>query len=232
MRPATPRIERRWRASAQVTPGLRSHNTCAQRNRPQWSNVTPSYGRQRGTQFALGRSRPIHGSRTLSDLTEQEAKKVEEEERLNADVIYEVIRRQGIKELRRPVSALMWSGLAAGLAMSLSAIAEGVLRSHLPDAPWRPLLTRLGYPVGFLVVILGAQQLYTENTLMPVVPVLAHKVAGTLRRMLQLWAVVFLANIVGAAIMAFVMARTNLLEAEVRSALSAIANEAMSPGPV
>src|SRR5690349_19344140 len=177
----------------------------------------------------FGRSRPIDGSRKLSDLTEQEAKKVEEEERLNADVIYEVIRRQGIQELRRPVSALMWSGLAAGLAMSLSTIAEGVLRSHLPDAPWRPLLTRLGYPVGFLVVILGAQQLYTENTLMPVVPVLAHKVAGTLRRMLQLWAVVFLANIVGAAIMAFVMARTNLLEVEVRSALSAIANEAMSP---
>jgi formate-nitrite transporter family protein len=143
-----------------------------------------------------------------------------------------VIRRQGQSELERPLSALAWSGLAAGLAMALSLMAEGVLRSHLPDASWRPLITKLGYPVGFLVVVLGSQQLYTENTLMPVVPVLANKEPGSFKKMLALWTVVFIANIVGAAIMAMILARTILFDEPVRAAFAAISREAMAPGAI
>ena len=143
-----------------------------------------------------------------------------------------MIRRQGESELERPLSALAWSGLAAGLAMALSLMTEGVLRSHLPDASWRPLITKLGYPVGFLAVILGSQQLYTENTLMPVVPVLAKKKPGAFKKMLALWTVVFVANIVGTAVMAIVLARTVLLDEPVRTAIAAIAREAMAPGAI
>src|SRR4051794_37123323 len=149
---------------------------------------------------------------------------------MSAEVTYEVIRRQGEKEIERPMSALAWSGLAAGLSMALSLVAEGVLRSHLPDAPWRPLLTKLGYAVGFLVVILGSQQLYTENTLMPVVPVLARRSRRLFGRMLGLWGVVFIANLVGTAVMAWVMARTTLFEPSGREAFAAISREVMSPG--
>jgi formate/nitrite transporter FocA (FNT family) len=116
--------------------------------------------------------------------------------------------------------------------MALSLITEGVLRSHLPDAPWRPLIVKFGYPVGFLVVILGSQQLYTENTLLPVVPVLAKKEPGAFKKMLALWAVVFVANMVGAAIMAIVLARTVLFDEPVRAAFAAIAREAMAPGMI
>ena len=45
---------------------------------------------------------------------------------------------------------------------------------HLPDAPWRGLVTALGYPVGFLMVVLARQQLFTENTITVVLPVMAE----------------------------------------------------------
>src|ERR671938_829055 len=82
----------------------------------------------------------------------------EERTAVPAKVVHEAVRLEGEEELRRPSSALAWSGLAAGLSMGLSLVADGVLRARLPDLPWRPLVSRLGYTVGYLVVILGRQQ--------------------------------------------------------------------------
>ena len=62
-------------------------------------------------------------------------------------MVYETIRREGEEELRRPVAALWWLALAAGLSMGFSFIAEGPLMAHLPDAPWRPSIARAGYCV-------------------------------------------------------------------------------------
>jgi len=59
--------------------------------------------------------------------------------------------------------------------MGASLIAEGLLDSYLPDAPWRPLVSKFGYSIGFLVVILGRHQLFTENTLTPILPLLQDK---------------------------------------------------------
>ncbi|HLM68723.1 MAG TPA: formate/nitrite transporter family protein, partial [Longimicrobium sp.] len=98
-------------------------------------------------------------------LSEDEEKQAEEEQSLDARTTHEIIRRQGEHELTRTNAALAWSGLAAGLAMGFSLVAQGILREYLPDAHWRPLVTSLGYSVGFLIVILGSQQLFTENTL-------------------------------------------------------------------
>jgi formate/nitrite transporter FocA (FNT family) len=90
-------------------------------------------------------------------------------------VVYETIRREGEEELHRKVSSLWWSGLAAGLSMGFSFIAEGLLMAHLPDTPWRLLVSGAGYSVGFLIVVLGRQQLFTENTLTVFLPVLLDK---------------------------------------------------------
>jgi formate/nitrite transporter FocA (FNT family) len=116
---------------------------------------------------------------------------------VGAHVIHEAIKREGEEELERPASGLFWSGLAAGLSMGFSLAAAGLLHAHLPYTAWRPLVTHLGYTVGFLVVILGRQQLFTENTLTPVLPLLAGTGAGTLGRVARLWAVVLAANLLG-----------------------------------
>jgi formate-nitrite transporter family protein len=153
--------------------------------------------------------------------------KAREEESLNASITYEVVRREGEKELERSTPALAWSAIAGGLAMGFSFLAEGLLRSHLPETDWRPLIVKLGYPLGFLIITLASQQLFTENTVTAVVPLLAKKTRAMFLNVTRLWAVILAANIVGSLLFAIVLAKTSLVDAGVQQALSDIAREAV-----
>ena len=164
------------------------------------------------------------------DLSEKEDKKADEEQSLSADVTHEVIRREGEEELKRSTSALAWSGLAAGLAMGFSLVGEGVLKAHLPDSEWSPLVAKLGYSFGFLIVILGSQQLFTENTLTVIVPLMARRTGEMFVDVARLWSVVLLANLVGALLFAFVIGRTELFGPEVHNAFAAIGAKAVASG--
>ena len=90
----------------------------------------------------------LSAASSLSDVSDSEREIIAAHSRPNAALIHEMIRAEGEAELERPVTGLLLSGLAAGLAMGLSLITEGLLRSHLPDAPWRDLVSKLGYSVG------------------------------------------------------------------------------------
>jgi formate/nitrite transporter FocA (FNT family) len=104
---------------------------------------------------------------------------------------------------------------------------QGMLQAHLPDAEWRPLIVRFGYSIGFLAVIAGSQQLFTENTLTPVVPLLSRKSGVTIGQVLRLWAVVFVANIVGTLLFALAAAFTPTFGPEIKSAFAALGTEAV-----
>ena len=104
------------------------------------------------------------------ELTEREKEEAQERTSVSATVVHETVRYDGEEELHRPVSALAWSGLAAGMSMGFSLVAMALFRAYLPDRPWRPLVVRLGYPMGFLIVIIARQQLFTENTLTAIIP--------------------------------------------------------------
>src|SRR3712207_4167985 len=121
---------------------------------------------------------------------DSEQKEAEERSAPSGKVVYQAIMKEGEGELKRPSSALFWSGLAAGLSMGFSMIAEGLLHAYLPEAPWRPLVSKLGYSVGFLIVILGRQQLFTENTLTPILPLLQKREGATAGNVARLWGVV------------------------------------------
>jgi formate-nitrite transporter family protein len=154
--------------------------------------------------------------------TRVEKKQVEERVAIGAHVVYETIRREGEEELHRTPSALAWSALAAGLSMGFSFIAEGLLMARLPDQPWRPLITRAGYCVGFLFVILGRQQLFTENTLTVVLPLLLRKDLSTLLRMLRLWGVVLAANLVGTFLFALCVGKIGVFDVHTQQCLTQI----------
>ncbi len=163
------------------------------------------------------RAEPIPSESTIS--TRTEAKQVEERLAIGPNVVYETIRRQGDEELQRPASALAWSALAAGLSMGFSFIAEALLMAHLPDRPWRPLISRFGYSIGFLIVILGRQQLFTENTLTVILPLLLRKNMATLWRVLRLWGIVLSINLVGTFLIALCLARITLFDASTHAAM-------------
>lgn len=154
--------------------------------------------------------------------TAKEKKQVEERIAIGANVVYETVRREGEDELKRPNAALAWSAFAAGLSMGFSFMAEALLTAYVPASSWRPLITRLGYSVGFLIVILGRQQLFTENTLTVILPVLIQKNRKTLLQVLRLWAVVLSANLFGTFLFALCIARVQIFDGAVHQAFTDI----------
>lgn len=156
-------------------------------------------------------------------LNPSEIKDVERRSAPRAVVVYETVRAEGDWELSRPNAELAWSATAAGMSMGFSFIAEAILAARLPEAEWTPLISKFGYSIGFLIVILGRQQLFTENTLTPVLPFLKNKTVSIFANLMRLWGIVLAFNIVGATGMAFFMAKTNIFDPEVHRQLDEIA---------
>src|SRR3954469_18282558 len=130
------------------------------------------------------------------DLSDKERDDVTELAAPRSPVIYEVVRRQGEEELRRPLGSLFWSGIAAGVTIMASVIAEGALHHKLPaEAAWREPVSEAGYSLGFLMVILGRMQLFTEQTIVAVLPVMAAPSWKSLGGTARLWGVVLFANL-------------------------------------
>lgn len=161
------------------------------------------------------------------DLSEEERADVGERSAPRAAVVYEAIREEGEHELRRNVSSLAWSGLAAGLSMGFSFVAEGLLNAHISNMRWRPLVSKFGYSAGFLIVVLGRQQLFTENTLTVILPLLQRQSPAMLARVLRLWAVVLAANLLGALVFAWTVGHTEVFDTETRAAFAEIGWRAM-----
>jgi len=156
---------------------------------------------------------------------EPHSREVEKHTNVRLEVVHAAVVRNGERELCRSSSALAWSGLAAGLSMGFSFIAEGVLQATLPAAPWRMLAVRFGYVFGFLVVILARQQLFTENTLTGFLPLLKRRNWATARQVARLWAVVLVTNLAGAHIVAWVLGNTTAFPVQVQTAFAQIARE-------
>jgi formate/nitrite transporter FocA (FNT family) len=163
-------------------------------------------------------------------LTDREREKVEERTAPRAVVVHEIVRQEGEEELSRPFSALACSGLAAGLSMGFSMVAEGLLQAGLPESPWRPLLASFGYALGFLIVILGRQQLFTESTLTAMLPVLYRRDRASVAGLARVWGVVFVANIIGTVIFAFVVAKGEPFRPEAQAAFLELGRHALEGG--
>jgi formate-nitrite transporter family protein len=130
---------------------------------------------------------------------------------MGALVIHEIVREQGEAELERSFSGLAWSGIAAGLSIGFSFLVQATLQARLPDTPWRPLIAGFGYSVGFLIVILGRQQLFTETTLTAVIPALTRRNVRTTLLMLRVWAIVLTANLAATWVFAAISARPGII---------------------
>ncbi len=173
---------------------------------------------------------PAPAHETPENFSEEDVEDIEERSRLRAPMIYEVVRREGEEEMGRPLTSLWWSGVAAGLSISFSLLVEGVLKLQLPKGPWQPLLISLGYPVGFLIVVLARQQLFTENTITAVLPLAAKFTLANFLRLGRLWAIVFAANMVGTLAAAAFCTFSPAVAPQLRDAMLEISREMMQNG--
>lgn len=161
---------------------------------------------------------------------EEKQEQAKDHQRLSAITVFETIRLEGDEELKRPVISLWWSGIAAGLALSTSVLAEAILYRVLAGNPAREVIAALGYALGFVLVILARLQLFTENTLSVVLPVLAKPSADNLWRSARLWAVVFVANLVGTFVTAFISLKLGTTSPENTAAMLEVSRKVLENG--
>ncbi|EMC3941768.1 formate/nitrite transporter family protein [Acinetobacter baumannii] len=162
-------------------------------------------------------------------LSWREKMAVEEHEKLSPRLVYEIIRRDGAEELDRPIAALIFSGIAAGLVISFSFVFKAIIASYIPtDAIWTDLITNFGYTIGFLIAILGHMQLFTENTITTVVPLFKPFTLDKLRAVGRLWGIVILCNIIGTALASLFFLTTDLFTPNIDKALDELAHHVAS----
>lgn len=161
-------------------------------------------------------------------MTEEEKteKAIGEASKLDAKTVYEVIRRDGEEELERPAGSLFWSGVSAGIVISFSVLAEAIFRTFLPDAPYSYLIENLGYSLGFVVVIIGRMQLFTENTITTVLPFLQRPSWKILNQIALLWGIVLFANVVGAFVIATFYAHSGAISGDILTAFGDLSHHA------
>lgn len=156
---------------------------------------------------------------------------VEDLKAANPHDLHRIVREEGDEELARPFAALFWSGLAAGLAINTSLIAEAALHRDLPDTPWRDLVVSLGYPIGFVIVILGRLQLFTESTVTAMLPLVTRPSREAAVRTLRLWAIVLGANLAGTCIAALLIHLGVLGDAALRDSAIAVSERILTLDP-
>ncbi len=169
---------------------------------------------------------------TEKPLTQGERNAVAENGRLSALTVYSIILREGEEELDRPKASLWWSGVAAGIGISTSILTEGVIRASIgSDNPYLAILESLGYAFGFLLVILSRLQLFTENTITVILPILANPTRKLLTQTARLWAIVFAANMAGTFFISMTSIHGGILSQEVLDAILEISrhNAELSP---
>ncbi|SDB62896.1 formate/nitrite transporter family protein [Pseudomonas sp. NFACC13-1] len=168
-----------------------------------------------------------HKDGKTPDLSAQEQHEVDRNQPPRAAVLHEIIRTQGDLELERSIAALWWSALAAGLTMGLSLMAMGLLSSRLPDHEGFKVIASFGYCAGFLAVILARQQLFTENTLTAVLPIMSKPTLGNFGRLLRLWGVVLVGNLCGTLLVAYVMLHLPIFDPRTDQAFLEIGRKVM-----
>jgi formate-nitrite transporter family protein len=113
----------------------------------------------------------------------------------------------GVEELERSTSGLLLSGLSAGLDVGFSLFLMGVMMTLAGPTLPRPvveILVACMYSVGFIFVILGRSELFTEHTTLAVLPVLGGR--ATVPQLLRLWGLIYVSNLAGATVFAAIAA--------------------------
>ncbi|MBW8784210.1 MAG: formate/nitrite transporter family protein [Novosphingobium sp.] len=157
------------------------------------------------------------------NLDEKQRSEVEELQSPEPKVVHAAVSEEGEDELNRPLGSLFWSAVAAGVSIMASLSVSGALHHYAPPAPWREAIVALGYPVGFLIVILGRMQLFTEQTVVAILPLARETTSRNFGRVARLWSIVALGNVVGSAAVAALASFGHVQPREVLEGMTAVA---------
>lgn len=144
---------------------------------------------------------------------------------LTSPQIYIEVAREGIEEMERPSASLFWSAVAAGFLLSFSLLLKAALQVEVAGLPAAHAIDSLGYTIGFILVIYCRLQLFTENTITPVLPTIASPSTRNISNMTRVWTISLSANFIGTAIMAMMFALSPMVTPETLEAMLAISHK-------
>jgi formate-nitrite transporter family protein len=172
-------------------------------------------------------SQPDRPSDTPSSIEKPEAGT-----RLSAAQIHDNIVAPAEKEMARSAGALICSAFASGLTIGFSFL-TGAYAETLVAERYANFAAGIAYPIGFVFVVISRSELFTENTLEPVIPVLHKRDRQTLGKMFRLWGLLLAGNLAGAALFAWVMFHSRVIgDPVVRERLLTMAIASTSDGVV
>jgi formate-nitrite transporter family protein len=169
-------------------------------------------------------------SASEDETVEREERAIADHARLPVRTVYQIVRQEGQEQMERPAVSLWWSGFAGGLSISFSLLGEAALMRGLPQAPWTPLVASFGYSIGFLMVILARQQLFTETTVTVVLPLLAEFSRKNLLQMSRMWGLVLAANFAGTLLASLFCSFTPVLDDGLRQAMLDVSMHTLGHG--
>lgn len=134
------------------------------------------------------------------------------------------------EDTARPAKSLLWSALASGLVIGFSFLGSAFLSTLASGEAAKKALIAVGYPLGFIFVVLGRSELFTENTLEPVLPLLHERSRTAVKKLLRLWVLLLAGNMAGALLMGALLAVTPAIPETMRDALNHVAESGTSGG--
>lgn len=131
----------------------------------------------------------------------------------------------GVKRLERPLVGDAITSFIGGMSVCFGAVAMAAAAASvggtLADSSLALLIGALAFPVGFVILLVGKSELFTENFLLPVTGVLDNR--GTIRQLSALWSVTLGGNLVGALVFALLISRGDVLAPAPMAELRALA---------
>jgi formate/nitrite transporter FocA (FNT family)/nucleotide-binding universal stress UspA family protein len=141
-------------------------------------------------------------------------------DRFTSDEVFQRIVAAADEEITAGARELFFSGLAAGFAITITFLLYVSLKAETGDAP---VVSALLYPLGFIYIIIGGYQLYTENTLPPVALTLER--LASIPALLRNWVVVLSGNLFGGTLGAAALSFGGVLSPEASAAALEVAQE-------
>ncbi len=146
-------------------------------------------------------------------------------DRFSSDEVFQRIVAAADEEITSTTRELYFSGLAAGFAISVTFLLYASMTAQFGKGS---VLSVLLYPLGFLFIIIGGYQLYTENTLPPVALVIER--IASVPKLLTKWAIVLAGNFTGGTVGALVLAATGVFEPASADAAVTLAEAGLETG--
>jgi formate/nitrite transporter FocA (FNT family) len=127
--------------------------------------------------------------------------------------MYVRAKREGESRLERPVSEIVSTALAAGFDIVVGVTAMVVV-AHLLTAQFGRevghLFGSVAFGIGFVYLIVGRAELFTENFLVPIAG-LDHRDGSSWKNLLRLWILSPIFNVVGGAIVVLILTTHGVL---------------------